>query len=53
MLRILNLDRAGYPFEADDLTLEEWFDLGRFKEQLKQPDQSTELIKALFGTGNG
>ncbi|SDP78019.1 hypothetical protein [Desulforhopalus singaporensis] len=29
------LQKAGYPFEADDLSLDEWMDLGRIRELLE------------------
>jgi len=29
------LQRAGYPFNKNDLTLEEWIDLGILKEELE------------------
>jgi hypothetical protein len=32
------LQKAGYPLMANDLTLEEWFDLGRVKESLDRMD---------------
>lgn len=47
MLQILRLQEAGYPFFANDLTLEEWLDLARFKETLNQPQ--TSMIKKLIG----
>jgi hypothetical protein len=34
ILRLADLQFAGYPLAANDLTLEEWFDLGRVKEWL-------------------
>lgn len=37
MLRIRHWKNAGYPFRANDLTLEEWEDLGRLEETLKWP----------------
>ena len=35
LLHLAALQRGGYPLDADDLTLEEWVDLGRIKEALK------------------
>ena len=35
MFRIRHLKIAGYPFTANDLTLEEWEDLGRVEDVLK------------------
>jgi hypothetical protein len=42
MLNILNLKTAGYPFEKNDLSPEEWKDLGRLvdiveHDRRKQP----------------
>jgi hypothetical protein len=37
LIRIHNLQTAGYPLAADDLTLDEWIDLGRLKECLTRP----------------
>lgn len=31
------LQMAGYPLQADDLTLEEWLDLGRVRQTLDPP----------------
>ncbi len=36
LLRVLMLQEAGYPLQANDLELEEWEDLGRVKTALKQ-----------------
>ena len=35
MLRIRNLQMAGYPFDKNDLSPEEWEDLGRLNETLR------------------
>lgn len=35
ILRLRQLQQAGYPFEANDLELEEWMDLGRANECLE------------------
>ena len=35
LLHLLALQKGGYPFSTDDLTLEEWVDLGLVKESLK------------------
>jgi len=35
MLNLYGLQQAGYPFEADDLTLEEWQDLGRIRTAME------------------
>lgn len=35
LLNLNTLQKAGYPFAANDLTLEEWSDLGLLKETLK------------------
>lgn len=34
LLRLVALQRGGYPIAADDLTIEEWIDLGMVKEAL-------------------
>ena len=34
LLRLRQMKNGGYPFEANDLTLEEWIDLGRIAEAL-------------------
>lgn len=34
LLRLRHLRRAGFPLRADDLTLEEWMDLGRLDDAL-------------------
>ena len=35
MFKIRQLKMAGYPFAANDLTLEEWEDLGQVEESMK------------------
>ena len=35
MFKIRQLKMAGYPFAANDLTLEEWEDLGQVEETMK------------------
>ena len=37
LLRIHTLREAGYPFRANDLTYEEWLDLGRLEQCLQTP----------------
>ncbi len=37
LLNLHSLQQGGYPFAQDDLTLEEWGDLGRIKEVLNPP----------------
>ena len=34
LLRLRRLKLAGYPFGANDLTMEEWFDLGKMEEMM-------------------
>jgi len=34
-MNLFTLQQAGYPLAADDLTLEEWFDLGRVRTALE------------------
>lgn len=36
LLSVRKLQKAGYPLEANDLTLEEWFDLGLICQMLGQ-----------------
>jgi len=40
LLWIRTLRRAGYPLAADDLTCEEWVDLGRLEQCLQTPPPS-------------
>ncbi|GBC62485.1 hypothetical protein DENIS_3457 [Desulfonema ishimotonii] len=40
MIRAYNLQQAGFPFEKNDLTLEEWADLGQVRAALN-PQQMT------------
>lgn len=40
LLLARQLQRAGYPFDADSFTLEEWLDLGRLKQCLETPEKS-------------
>jgi len=35
LLNLVALQHGGFPIPADDLTLEEWVDLGRMKETLR------------------
>lgn len=35
LLRMRTLQQAGYPLGVNDLTLEEWFDLGRINEHFE------------------
>lgn len=51
ILGLIKLQRAGYPFKANDLTLEEWHDLGEMKRQLEPQggDNTVALLKALIG----
>jgi len=37
LFRIRMLREAGYPFRANDITFEEWIDLGRLEQCLKTP----------------
>lgn len=37
LLQIRGLKLAGYPFSANDLTLDEWYDLGRLEQCLQTP----------------
>ncbi len=40
IFRIRQLKMAGYPFAANDLTLEEWEDLGQVDEAMRWPTKS-------------
>ncbi len=40
MFRIRQLKEAGYPFGKNDLTLEEWMDLGTVEEIMKWPTKT-------------
>jgi len=46
LLRINHLQQAGYPLRANDLTLEEWYDLGDLKKAL--PDGMADLPALLI-----
>lgn len=37
LLRLRDLQLGGYPFRADDLSIEEWIDLGQIKAALAPP----------------
>ena len=39
LLRVRSLRMAGYPLDANDLTLEEWEDLGRIEQWLQTQGQ--------------
>jgi hypothetical protein len=40
MFKVRQLKKAGYPFTANDLTLEEWEDLGQVEEALRWPTKT-------------
>ena len=40
LFRIRNMRMAGYPLKANDLTLEEWEDLGKIEQWLLTPQKS-------------
>jgi hypothetical protein len=40
LLRIKALQDGGYPLDQDDLTLEEWMDLGRIKYELEHRENN-------------
>jgi hypothetical protein len=44
LLRLSALARGGYPFQANDLTLEEWADLSLVKDAL-QPQLNCPLMR--------
>jgi hypothetical protein len=37
LLRLRLLQAGGYPFRRNDLTIEEWMDLGRITDALRPP----------------
>ena len=37
LLRLRQMQTGGYPFRANDLTIEEWIDLGRLADVLRAP----------------
>ncbi|MFW5490433.1 MAG: hypothetical protein ACNI3A_18750 [Desulfovibrio sp.] len=43
LLGLVNLQGAGYPLHANDLTLEEWTDLARVKTWLEQRREKERL----------
>jgi hypothetical protein len=38
LLRIRQLKKAGYPLKTNELTMEEWFDLGWMESWLQTPE---------------
>jgi hypothetical protein len=46
-LELRRLQQGGYPFEANDLTLEEWAELGTINEIIEQAQK--EGILGIFG----
>ncbi len=46
LLSLRRLQLAGYPFTADDLTLEEWGDLGWLNETLNRDEKRNEFLLA-------
>ena len=41
LIELYGLQRGGYPFAADDLTLDEWQDLGKIRQALEhQPTKA-------------
>jgi len=47
-LDIRRLQKAGYPFEANDLTLEEWDDLGTVNELIEQLEKEQMMKMRMF-----
>ena len=47
LLRLRMLRAAGYPFEANDLTYEEWLDLGRLNQWLETPVPSRSKSESM------
>lgn len=46
LLRLRNLRQAGYPLQANDLTLEEWLDLGDLENAL--PSSESSLLAGMM-----
>jgi hypothetical protein len=42
-LRLRQLKLAGYPFRANDLTLEEWADLGNLEDVMAGKEKTQEI----------
>jgi hypothetical protein len=42
------LQKAGYPFKANDLTLEEWQDLGEVNELIEQLKKERMMKMRMF-----
>lgn len=40
--RLYKLQQGGYPFDKNDLTPEEWEDLGTLREEISLPQATTE-----------
>jgi hypothetical protein len=51
MLQLRHLTLAGYPLQANDLTVEEWADLGSLQEVMtgKQKAQEITLLARMLG----
>lgn len=43
MFKLRQLKKAGYPFGANDLTLEEWMDLGQVEETMEWQTKAQSL----------
>lgn len=48
ILSNISLQDAGYPIEANDLTLEEWHDLAALKKALQPKDNTSDILKLLI-----
>jgi len=44
LLHLLSLQNGGYPFKANDLTIDEWIDLGQVREALQPKTMSCPLM---------
>lgn len=40
LVKMMELQAAGYPFRPNDLTMEEWYDIGKVKRWLETKEQS-------------
>lgn len=52
MLDVYALQQGGYPFEANDLTIDEWRDLGRLAKILNPIPKdmgAAMMMRAMFG----
>ena len=48
LLQIRKLQKAGYPFDKNELTIEEWQDLGTVNEKIESIEQEIMFKRRLF-----